>query len=142
MTETPTKECRGRPAIETRELESRRAARASLESSSRSCRYNCNSCQRVLQRHPDAKACLEGCLQDQLDQTHSILIEAAPEAAQCLIDIIRDGRCKPYSKIEAIKTLLAIVEKGKTEREVADALKSLKDQLTALEGGTPNVIDV
>ena len=88
-----------------------------------------------MQRHPDAKACLEGCLQDQLDQSHSILIEAAPEAARCLIDIIRDGRCKPYSKIEAVKTLFAIVEKGKTEREVADALKSLKDQLTALEGG-------
>ena len=88
-----------------------------------------------MQRHPDAKACLDGCLQDQLDQSHSILIEAAPEAAQCLIDIIRDGRCKPYSKIEAVKTLFAIVEKGKTEREVADALKSLKEQLTALEGG-------
>ena len=88
-----------------------------------------------MQRHPDAKAFLDGCLQDQLDQSHSILIEAAPEAAQCLIDIIRDGRCKPYSKIEAVKTLFAIVEKGKTEREVADAFKSLKDQLTALEGG-------
>ena len=62
-------------------------------------------------------------------------LEAAPEAAQCPIDIIRDGRCKPCSKIEAVKTLFAIVEKGKTEREVADALKSLKEQLTALEGG-------
>ena len=31
-------------------------------------------------------------LQDQLDKTHSILIEATPQAAQCLIDIIRDGR--------------------------------------------------
>ena len=88
-----------------------------------------------MQRHPDAKACLEGCLQDQLDQTHSILIEAALEAAQCLIDIIRDERCKPYSKIEAVKTLLAIAEKGKTELEVADALKSLKDQLNTLEVG-------
>ena len=88
-----------------------------------------------MHRHPVAKAFLDGCLQDQLDQSHSILIQAAPEAAQCLIDIIRNGRCKPYSKIEAVKTLFAIFEKGKTEREAADALKSLKDQLTALEGG-------
>ena len=45
-------------------------------------------------------------------------------------------------KDRSSQNLFAIVEKGKTEREVADALKSLKDQLTALKGGTPNVIEV
>ena len=142
MTETSTKEGRGRPAIETRELPP--GIRFAIQARSQGLTWKAaadragTTATRVrgfMQRHPDAKACLEGCLQDQLDQSHSILIEAAPEAAQCLIDIIRDGRCKPYSKIEAVKTLFAIVEKGKTEREVADALKSLKDQLTALEGG-------
>ena len=63
-----------------------------------------------------------------------ILIEA-PEAAQSLIDIIRYGRCKPYSKFEAVKTFFAIINKGMTEREVGDALKSHKDQLHALEDG-------
>ena len=70
-----------------------------------------------------------------LDADQWRIMSRCNSAAQCLIDIIRDGRCKPYSKIEAVKTLFAIVEKGKTEREVADALKSLKEQLIALEGG-------
>ena len=87
-----------------------------------------------MQRHLGAKASLDGCLQDHLDQCDSILIEAAPEASRCHIDIVSDGRCKPYSKIEAVKTPFSIDAKGKAEREVADALKSLKEQLTALEG--------
>ena len=93
-----------------------------------------------VKRHPDAKCFLDSCMQDQLDQSHSILIEAAPDAAKRLVEIINDRRCKPYSVVDAIKTLFDIVEKGKTEREMAEALKGFKEQLTALEDGS--VIDV
>jgi hypothetical protein len=88
-----------------------------------------------VKRHPDAQCFLDNCMQDQLDQSHSILIEAAPDAAKRLVEIINDRRCKPYSVIDAIKTLFDIVEKGKTEREVAQSLNCLKEQLAALEGG-------
>ena len=79
-------------------------------------------------------------MQDQLDQSHWILIEADPVAAKRLVEIINERRCKPYSVIDAIKTLFDTVVKDKTEREVAEALKRLKKQLTALEGGS--IIDV
>ena len=109
MTETPAKEGRGRPAIETRELPP--DIRIAIQARSQGLTWKAadragTTATRVrgfMQRHPDAKAFPDGCLQDQLDQSHSILIEAAPEAAQCLIDIIRDGRFKLYSKIEVVK---------------------------------------
>ena len=102
----PNQRRSGRPAIETRELPP--DIRIAIQARSQGLTWKAaveragTTATRVrgfMQRHPDAKAFLEGYLQDRLDQSHSILNEAAPEAAQCLIDIIRDGRCKPYSKI-------------------------------------------
>ena len=120
MTATPTNEGRGRPALETRELPpdiriaiQARSQGLTWKAAADRAGINATRVRGFMQRHPDEKAFLEACLQDQLDHSHSILIEAAPEAAQCLIDIIRDGRCKPYSKIEAVRTFSRLSKRAK-----------------------------
>ena len=69
MTETPTKEGRGRPAIETRELPP--DIRIAIQARSQGLTWKAaadragTTATRVrgfMQRHPDAKAFLDGCL--------------------------------------------------------------------------------
>ncbi len=54
--------------------------------------------------------------------------------------IIKDEKIKAYSKIEAIKTIFAIVDKAVTDRQQQEQLTELKEQLAALEGG--KIVDI
>ena len=67
--------------------------------------------------HPQVKEVLKEFTQQTLDESHSLLIQSAPVAAKVLVGIIKDEKIKAYSKIEAIKTLFAIVDKGVTDRQ-------------------------
>ena len=69
-----------------------------------------------------------------------MLLQSAPVAAKVLVGIIKDQKYKAYSKIEAIKTLFSIVDKGVTDRQQQEQLDDLKQQLASLEGG--KIVDI
>ena len=90
--------------------------------------------------HPDAIDFLERQTQDALDQSHSKLIEAAPAAAQQLIDVINNENNRGYVVVQAVESLFRIIDRGITDRENAEHIKEIKESLNALEGG--RVVDV
>ena len=54
---------------------------------------------------------------------------------------IKDQKIKAYSKIEAVKTLFQIIDKGVIDRQQAEQLNELKEMVNALEGNN-KVIEV
>ena len=90
--------------------------------------------------NPDANDFLERQTQDALDQSHSKLIAAAPLAAERLIDVINDESNRGYVVIQAVESLLRIIDRGITDRENAEHIKEIKESLCALEGG--RVVDI
>ena len=58
-----------------------------------------------------------------------------------LVSIIKDQKIKAYSKIEAVKTLFQIIDKGVIDRQQAEQLNELKEMVNALEGNN-KVIEV
>ena len=70
-----------------------------------------------------------------------MLIQSAPAAAKVLTSIIHDQKVKAYSKIEAVKALFSIIDKGVIDRQQQEQLTELKEQLNALEGNS-KVIEV
>ena len=91
--------------------------------------------------HPQVKIVLEELAQATLDESHSLLIQSAPAAAKVLVGIIKDEKIKAYSKIEAVKALFSIIDKGVIDRQQQEQLTELKEQLNALEGNS-KVIEV
>ena len=79
--------------------------------------------------------------QQTLDESHSLLIQFSPAAAKVLVSIIKDQKIKAYSKIEAVKTLFQIIDKGVIDRQQAEQLNELKEMVNALEGNN-KVIEV
>ena len=91
--------------------------------------------------HPQVKIVLEELTQAKLDESHSLLIQSAPLASKVLVGIIKDEKIKAYSKIEAVKALFSIIDKGVIDRQQQEQLTELKEQLNALEGNS-KVIEV
>ena len=91
--------------------------------------------------HPQVKEVLNELTQQTLDESHSLLIQSSPAAAKVLVSIIKDQKIKAYSKIEAVKTLFQIIDKGVIGRQQAEQLNELKEMVNALEGNN-KVIEV
>ena len=91
--------------------------------------------------HPQVKEVLNELTQQTLDESHSLLIQSSPAAAKVLVSIIKDQKIKAYSKIEAVKTLFQIIDKGVIDRQQAEQLNELKEMVNALEGNN-KVIEV
>ena len=91
--------------------------------------------------HPQVKEVLNELTQQTLDESHSLLIQSSPAAAKVLVSIIKDQKIKAYSKIEAVKTLFQIIDKGVIDRQQAEQLNELKEIVNALEGNN-KVIEV
>ena len=73
----------------------------------------------VLVENFDANEFPERQKQDALDQSHSKLIAAAFIAAQRLIDLINDENNRGYFVVQAVDSLLRIINRGFTDRENA-----------------------
>ena len=90
--------------------------------------------------NPAAQTFLEERTQDNLDQSHSVLIAAAPKVAERLVEIALDRKTKGYSAVSACEALFRIIDKGITDREQAESLREIRAALHAIEGG--RVIDL
>ena len=77
---------------------------------------------------------------ESLNQGYSILMGFAPEAAERLIELIRNPKTKDYVRKDAIRDYFQIIEKGVTEKRQAEMMQEMMEKLHALEGG--RVLDI
>ncbi len=76
-------------------------------------------------------------IQDKLDNSYEMLIESAPEVAVQLLKIIRNEKTKGYAKTEAINAFFRIVERGWSDKKMAEQLKETREKIYQLENGRP-----
>ena len=76
-------------------------------------------------------------IQDKLNNSYEILIDSAPEVATELLKIIRNEKTKGYAKTEAINAFFRIVERGWSDKKLAEALQETKERIDYLETGRP-----
>ena len=76
-------------------------------------------------------------IQDKLDNSYEMLIESAPEVAVQLLKIIRNEKTKGYAKTEAINSFFRIIERGWSDKKLAEALQETKERIDYLEAGRP-----
>ena len=77
-----------------------------------------------------------------LQQAQTLFAEAAPKLAARLIKLGLDDRVKGYTAVSAISEAFKILQIGVVGQQQREQIEAIKAQLTALEDGTPNVIDV
>ncbi len=145
---TPPKEGKGRPSILSQPLPNDvlialkyRSEGCSWKKSAEKAGMTYDRLRNYTRSHPQVKEVLKELTQQALDTSHSLLIQAAPAAAKVLTSIIHDQKVKAYSKIEAVKALFSIIDKGVIDRQQQEELTELKEQLNALEGSS-KVIEV
>ena len=80
--------------------------------------------------------------QRHLQQAQTLFAEAAPKLAERLIKLGLDERVKGYTAVSAISEAFKILQTGVVDQQQREQIEAIKAQLTALEDGTPNVIDV
>lgn len=80
--------------------------------------------------------------QGNLQQAQTLFAEAAPKLAERLINLGLDERTKGYSAVAAIAECFKILQTGVVDQQQRKQIEAIKAQLTALEGGTRNLIDV
>ena len=68
--------------------------------------------------------------------------DAAPRLAERLIALGLDPKVKVYTAVSAISDAFKILQTGVVDQQQREQIEAIKAQLTALEDGTPNVIDV
>ena len=144
---TPPKDGKGRPSILSQPLPNDvlialkyRSEGMSWKKSAEKSGMTYDRLRNYTRSHPQVKIVLEELTQATLDESHSLLIQSAPAAAKVLVGIIKDEKIKAYSKIEAVKALFSIIDKGVIDRQQQEQLTELKEQLAALEGG--KIIDI
>ena len=64
----------------------------------------------------------------------------APEAAERLIELIRNPKTKDYVRKDAIRDYFQIIEKGIVDKKQAEMMQEIMEKLNALEGG--RVLDI
>ena len=145
---TPPKEGKGRPSILSQPLPNdvlialkHRSEGLSWKKSAEKAGMTYDRLRNYTRSHPQVKEVLNELTQQTLDESHSLLIQSSPAAAKVLVSIIKDQKIKAYSKIEAVKTLFQIIDKGVIDRQQQEQLTELKEQLNALEGNS-KVIEV
>ena len=67
---------------------------------------------------------------------------AAPRLAERLISLDLDERVKGYTAVSAISEALKILQNGVVDQQQLEQIKETKNFFTALEDGTPKVIEV
>ena len=76
-------------------------------------------------------------IQDKLNNSYEILIDSAPEVATELLKIIRNDKSKSYTRTEAINYFFRIIERGHTDKKMAEQLKETREKIYQLENGRP-----
>ena len=144
---TPPKDGKGRPSILSQPLPNDvlialkyRSEGMSWKKSAEKSGMTYDRLRNYTRSHPQVKIVLEELTQATLDESHSLLIQSAPAAAKVLVGIIKDEKIKAYCKIEAVKALFSIIDKGVIDRQQQEQLTELKEQLAALEGG--KIVDI
>ena len=97
---------------------------------------------RKWRKHPQAEPFLNEQIRGNLQQAQTLFAEAAPKLAERLIKLGLDERVKGYTAVSAISEAFKILQTGVVDQQQREQIEAIKAQLTALEGGTPNVIDV
>ena len=145
---TPPKEGKGRPSILSQPLPNdvlialkHRSEGWSWKKAAEKSGMTYDRLRNYTRSHPQVKEVLNELTQQTLDESHSLLIQSSPAAAKVLVSIIKDQKIKAYSKIEAVKTLFQIIDKGVIDRQQAEQLNELKEMVNALEGNN-KVIEV
>ena len=135
---TPPKDGKGRPSILSQPLPNDvlialkyRSEGMSWKKSAEKSGMTYDRLRNYTRSHPQVKIVLEELTQAKLDESHSLLIQSAPAAAKVLVGIIKDEKIKAYSKIEAVKALFSIIDKGVIDRQQQEQLTELKEQLAA-----------
>ena len=76
-------------------------------------------------------------IQDNLDNSYELLIAEAPTVANELLKIIKNQKTKGYAKTEAINSFFRIIERGWSDKKLAEALQETKERIDYLEAGRP-----
>ena len=76
-------------------------------------------------------------IQDKLNNSYEILIDSAPEVAVELLKIIKNEKSKSYARTEAINAFFRIIERGHTDKKMAEQLKETREKIYQLENGRP-----
>ena len=97
---------------------------------------------REWRKHPDADGFLQEAIKSNLEQSHTLLADAAPRLAMRLVELGLDPKVKAYAQISAISEAFKVLQQGVIDKEQQDQIRAIKETLDQLEGGTPNVIDV
>ena len=77
-----------------------------------------------------------------LHQAQTLFAEATLKLAERLIKLGQDERMKDYTAVSAISKAFKILQTSVVDKQEREQIEAIKEQLTALEDETPNVIDV
>ena len=97
---------------------------------------------RKWRKNPQAEPFLNEKIRGNLQQAQTLFAEAAPKLAERLIKLGLDERVKGYTAVSAISEAFKILQTGVVDQQQREQIEAIKAQLTSLEDGTPNVIDV
>ena len=76
-------------------------------------------------------------IQDNLDNAYSILIDEAPTIAKELLKTIKSDKIKSYTKSELFSNYFRIIERGWTDKKMAQQLHETREKIYQLENGRP-----
>ena len=76
-------------------------------------------------------------IQDNLDNAYSILIDEAPTIAKELLKTIKSDKIKSYTKSELFSNYFRIIERGWTDKKMAQQLHETREKIFQLENGRP-----
>ena len=91
---------------------------------------------------PRCQEFIETVVRENINTANNVLTNALPRLADELVTMAMDRSVKPYSRIAAISEAFKILQTGVVDQQQREQIEAIKAQLTALEDGTPNVIDV
>ena len=97
---------------------------------------------RKWRKHPQSEPFLNEQIRGNLQQAQTLFAEAAPKLAERLIKLALDERVKGYTAVSAISEAFKILQTSVVDQQQREQIEAIKAQLTALEVGMPDVIDV
>lgn len=99
---------------------------------------------RKYKKDPRAGEFIERVVRENLHTANGLLANAAPRLAEELVTIALDPAVKAYARISAIAECFKILNTNVVEAEQRRQLQAIRNQLQALEDGSPElqVVDV
>ena len=76
-------------------------------------------------------------IQGKLDFAYSLLIDEAPAISKEFIKLIKSDKIKPYTKSELFSNFYRVIERGWTDKKMAQQLHETREKIYALENGKP-----